>query len=106
MVMTQDILPALKGLSPAPKQLLWIGVQPYTLRYQYLLGDLDIQVTTLEVDQGQAVYGSSDHHIIGPAQECDKHFEHEFFDVVRAPDQLEVGNEQPICLQAEPKRSL
>ena len=82
LVMTQQILPALKAVHPNPKTLLWIGVQPYTLRYPYLMGSQDISVTTLELDEAQAVYGSTQRHIVAPAQDCRKHLEPDSFDVV------------------------
>ncbi|KAK9844960.1 hypothetical protein WJX74_009058 [Apatococcus lobatus] len=81
-VLLEEILPAIYQLSPPPKRLLWIGVQPYTLRYEYLLNSHGIEMTTLEMDLAQALYGSSLHHIVGPVQDAAKHFEASSFDVV------------------------
>lgn len=83
-VLLEAIFPAIYALSPPPKRLLWIGVQPYTLRYEYLLGRHGIEMSTVEMDPVQAMYGSSIQHMIGPVQDVAKHFQASSFDVVGA----------------------
>lgn len=83
-MLLEAIFPAIYALSPPPKRLLWIGVQPYTLRYEYLLGSHGIEMSTVEMNPAQALYGSSTQHMSGPVQETAKHFQASSFDVVGA----------------------
>ncbi len=81
--MSMDILPSIQSITPSPKRLLWVGVQPYTLRYEYLLGAYGIEMSSLEMSPQQSAYGSSQNHYTGPVQDAAKHFQASSFDVVR-----------------------
>ena len=82
--MMQDILAPLPSLVPPVRRLLWVGVQPYTLRYEYFLASQGIEMSSIEMDGGQALYGSSQHHVIGAVQDCANHFKASSFDAVSA----------------------
>ena len=41
-----------------------------------------IEMTTIEVDPNQAMYGSSSRHVIGPIQNVHEHVNGEIFDAV------------------------
>ena len=83
--LTKRIFPAILQLgssdaatgSTGPR-ILWAGVHPYTLRYEYLLKGA--QVTSIDPNRDLALWGSSHKHIVDVLQNIDQYYQPGSFD--------------------------
>lgn len=78
--MSEHIIPAVISLKP--ERVLWVGVQPYTLRSVYQMENARIKVSTIEPWDGTAVYGSSKHHMVAGIGSLGEHARPAMFDVI------------------------
>lgn len=78
--LTKRIFPAiLQGRGSAAAagstgpRILWAGVQPYTLRYEYMLAGA--QVTSIDPNRDLALWGFTHNHIVDVLQNIGKYYQ-------------------------------
>ncbi len=80
--MMNEILPALK--EAGVKKILFIGVDSFTTHYSDVFAGTGTEYWTMDINPEIAKWGEPGHHVVCDAQELEKHFPVNSFDVVIA----------------------
>lgn len=78
--LSEYIVPAV--ISTMPKRVLWVGVQPYTLRTLYQMENSGIEVSTIEPWDGMSQFGSSKHHMVSGIGDLGRHVRPATYDII------------------------